>query len=1065
MDAEPVVRLVPPAGRYEELHLCTRWLGEAAAGQPRIVLVEGEAGVGKTTLLRAVQEAARARNAQVGTGTFQPEDLAHRAVTEALAAVVPPGSLPTGPAGIPDAGPDAAAGAADVPPERLMAELFTGTGAALVEACRTRPVVLTLDDLHWADRPSVDLLGLLFVAVAQAATSGPVPLMVLMTGRVADESSTASSRLSSLRRFPGSRRLTLQALSEASLGQILSSRFGSRLSPRLLRQVHESTGGRPLHAEMMLEGALARSEVTDQGGILVDGPGFRHQAAHRSLEDEVADQLENIDDEDREVLAVAACLGTAGAASTLALALEHPDGEPVSLAPAAQRLVSLGDTFEFRHPQVHRAVVRSDGRRRRSERHCAVAVRLVERLPPGGDNAALIDRQLRLGGDAVDPALVYRVAREVGDHSLATAAWADAARAYERAALAAERLGLDAATLAELHVRAGTAAAHDHDAKTAAEHFERAIDVARPAGDVDRWGRAVLGLGRALLTSGQDHVFRRAPIDELHALVSEVGSERSELAAQCQELLAEIAFTAGDYGDGFACTQRARDLAGGSDEVLALVDFAEGLQFMGALQVDRAEDLFRSSRNHATSAGNPWVATWGLTRLALLRLLRAEVVPATEAAAAAAGVSATLGNWAEHAIALACSAWAANLRGDFADAEAKALEAAEFVHRSDYAFGPLMVFPQLAWSRAIRGDWTGAEDALADWAAFGARGTRLAHGVIRAALTPDDERAAFIRPPDGPVTINSLFVLAGAAELARARGDRSALAALAGTLAATAAGGTRVTPLVSLFLDRFSAHAGADTPPAAVADRLAGAAARAADLGMKVEAARCTLDQAEVLREVEPDRAASLAAAALEDFHRMDALSLAIRAERLAQDLAGSDRPAASASPLTRTILFTDIVDSTRRNAELGDTTFLEVLRSHNDLIRGRLREFAGAEFKHTGDGIAAWFRNPDDATGCCLAVQADLETLARAEPEYGLRVRMGLAAGVPLENEGDLFGLAVVRAARVCDRAGAGQILAAEEVVGHLSADRYQAVLVGQVQLKGLPEPVGVYRVNSRPD
>jgi class 3 adenylate cyclase len=171
-------------------------------------------------------------------------------------------------------------------------------------------------------------------------------------------------------------------------------------------------------------------------------------------------------------------------------------------------------------------------------------------------------------------------------------------------------------------------------------------------------------------------------------------------------------------------------------------------------------------------------------------------------------------------------------------------------------------------------------------------------------------------------------------------------------------------------------------------------------------------------------------------------------------------RPAAAPSPLSRTILFTDIVESTRRNAEVGDATFLELLRSHDDLMRGRLREFAGTEFKHTGDGIAAWFRNAEDAAGYCLAVQHDLDVLERAEPELSVRVRMGLASGVPLENEGDLFGLAVVRAARVCDRADAGQVLLADEVARELDPAARPTVLVGHLDLKGLPEPVVVHRL-----
>ncbi|UDY36034.1 AAA family ATPase [Dermatobacter hominis] len=1059
MDATDPDGPARPSGRYEELHLCERWLGEAIGGRMRVLLVEGEADVGKTTLLRSTLDLAAARGAVVGRGTFQPADVAHRGVVEALRPVLPPDALP-------DRGLDAVDDVERRSPERTMAELFTGTARALVDAARERPVAIGLDDLQWADRPSIDLLGLLLAGLVQAGGDGPLPLFVVMAGRVAEDAVGTSTRLASLRRYPGSRHLLLQAPSEAALGQILSDRFGVRPSPRLLRAVHSATGGRPLHAEMHVRGAIARGDVQERRGVLVDGPGYQSRSAHRTLDDEVVDLLDVLAEEERELLVVAACLGTAGATATLqaAAAPIAPTGDlPVERLLKVEELIEVDEHwFRFRHAEVHRAVLRTRPRPLRAQLHCRTALALWDALPRNADTIALVDRQLRLGGDDVDPRIVFHVARAVGDGSLGTAAWSDASLAYERAIAAAERIGVDADTMTELQLRAGHAAAHDHDAPTASEHYGCAIDLARAAGDTERWARAALGLGRARLTSGSEHLLQRAPIDELHSLVEALGSDGSEIGARCQELLAEIAFSAGDYGDGFACIQRARDLAVDAPDVLALVDFAEGLQFMGALQLDRAEELFRRSHDHALQAGDTWVGLWGLTRTALVLLLRGDVEGGDTAARIAAAASSTLGNWAEHAIALACTAWAANLRGEFHDAEERALEAAEFVQRSDYTFGPLMVFPQLAWSRAVRGDWTGSREALDDWAATGARGVGLTSAVIRAALAPDDDRGPTLRTPEGMVTINSILPLAGCAEMARHRGDAEGLASLAGELTAVANAGTRCVPFVNLFVDRFSAYTNPDAPQAAVADRLAGAAERAARLGLAVEAARATMDRAEVIAPSDPERAGALAGAALDEFHRMDALALAVRAERWVAGLGDALRPSAAPSPLSRTILFTDIVESTRRNAEVGDATFLELLRSHNDLMRGRLREFSGTEFKHTGDGIAAWFRNADDAAGYSLAVQHDLDVLQRAEPEMGLQVRMGLAAGVPLENEGDLFGLAVVRAARICDRAHGGQVLAGDEVVRELDPDRWLTVLVGKLDLKGLPGPVAVHRVSA---
>jgi class 3 adenylate cyclase/pimeloyl-ACP methyl ester carboxylesterase len=162
------------------------------------------------------------------------------------------------------------------------------------------------------------------------------------------------------------------------------------------------------------------------------------------------------------------------------------------------------------------------------------------------------------------------------------------------------------------------------------------------------------------------------------------------------------------------------------------------------------------------------------------------------------------------------------------------------------------------------------------------------------------------------------------------------------------------------------------------------------------------------------------------------------------------------------TILFTDIEDSTPLTQRLGDERAQVLVREHNGIVRDALQVHAGTEIKHTGDGIMASFASPSRGIECAIAIQRAFGDRDGAE-RPGLRVRIGLNAGEPLVEEGDLYGTSVQLARRVCDSAEPGQIVVPEGVrhlvagKGFLFADR------GVVTLKGFEDPVRLYEVRWR--
>jgi class 3 adenylate cyclase len=169
----------------------------------------------------------------------------------------------------------------------------------------------------------------------------------------------------------------------------------------------------------------------------------------------------------------------------------------------------------------------------------------------------------------------------------------------------------------------------------------------------------------------------------------------------------------------------------------------------------------------------------------------------------------------------------------------------------------------------------------------------------------------------------------------------------------------------------------------------------------------------------------------------------------------------AAASSGLVTILFTDIEGSTTLTQRLGDARAQELLRTHNTIVRDALRACSGSEIKHTGDGIMASFAAASQALQCAISIQ---EAVA-AQSETPFRVRIGLNAGEPIAEEQDLFGTAVQLARRVCDHADPGQILVSNVVrelamgKGFLFSDH------GDVELRGLEDPVRLYEVRWEED
>jgi class 3 adenylate cyclase len=145
------------------------------------------------------------------------------------------------------------------------------------------------------------------------------------------------------------------------------------------------------------------------------------------------------------------------------------------------------------------------------------------------------------------------------------------------------------------------------------------------------------------------------------------------------------------------------------------------------------------------------------------------------------------------------------------------------------------------------------------------------------------------------------------------------------------------------------------------------------------------------------------------------------------------------------TVLFTDIVDSTRRSAALGDTNWREVLDSHDRIARGLIDEHGGRVVKSTGDGLLAVFDMPSQGVTCGVALCSSLRAI-------DVPIRAGVHAGeIELHDDGDISGIVVNLAARVEQRAADDELWASSTVRDMMLGGVVSFSDRGEYELKGI--------------
>lgn len=164
--------------------------------------------------------------------------------------------------------------------------------------------------------------------------------------------------------------------------------------------------------------------------------------------------------------------------------------------------------------------------------------------------------------------------------------------------------------------------------------------------------------------------------------------------------------------------------------------------------------------------------------------------------------------------------------------------------------------------------------------------------------------------------------------------------------------------------------------------------------------------------------------------------------------------------PGFRSIMFTDMANSTGITHELGDEAAMEVLQRHMGIVRNALQAHNGREVDRAGDGFLASFSSVSQSVACAISIQKELTDYNSSTPKAPIQVRIGLGAGEPVTSGESLFGSVINLTARICAFAKPEQILAAQVIPQLCFGKKFPFADRGEVTLKGFQEPVRLFEV-----
>lgn len=513
MDEQSSTGATGMVGRDREQAQATAALDAALTGAGGLLLITGEAGIGKTRLIEELTSTVANRTMwgacwnDPGTPAFWPWTTVLRDCSAAFG--IEPGDDLAPIMGMP--------GPTGGPAQQLRLRLFDSVASFLREVARLEPLLIVLEDLHFADKASLDLLGFL----ATTLRGHPVALVGSFRYPDLDPGAPLAESLAELGR--AARTVALYGLDSDGVGELVRSTTGTTPSGQVAARIRDRTGGNPLFATEVAK-LLATSGHLDAEHIPIP-PSVQQVIAHR---------LGYISGEALDVLALASVMGQVFAEPVL----EHVSGEqPGRLADLLDEAIDAGlvqphatlGQFGFTHALVRDVLYAGIPSALRRARHRLVA-EAIESLHHHAldDHVDELADHLVLALPDADAAAALEYSRRAGNRALGMLAYEQAARHYARAVELAESAAVDEAGRVDLLLSLGDAQLRSGDWQAATASYAAVAASARRRHRPDELARAALGLG-AGLSGFEVRLFDQSQLDLLREALDALGDAESEL--------------------------------------------------------------------------------------------------------------------------------------------------------------------------------------------------------------------------------------------------------------------------------------------------------------------------------------------------------------------------------------------------------------------------------------------------------------------------------------------------------------------------------------------------------
>ena len=1125
-DANPLDRLASGVfvGREREMDELRAGLEDAFSGHGRLLMLVGEPGIGKTRTSEELATYARLRNAQVlwgrcyegeGAPAYWPwvqgiRAYAHERDPGALVSELGSGAgvIAQIVSEVRDRLPNLPAPPPVTDPDQARFRLFDSITMFFKNAAQRQPLVLVLDDLHSADKPS--LLLLQFVARELRGAR----LLIVGTYRDVDlgRQHPLSQTLGDLTREQLSQRILLRGLTQNDVARFIEITAGITPPPGLISAVYKETEGNPFFVNevvrlLVADGRLEHPEQVKSWSVSIP-QGVREVVGRR---------LDHLSPECNRVLTTGAVIGREfgmDALERLSHLSEDRLLEVLDEAVAARVINEVprsAGRYSFSHALIRETLYSELTTNRRVRLHRQVG-EVLETLYVPSPEAHLAELAYHFfeaaqGGD-VDKAIDYAV--RAGDRATALMAHEEAARQYEVGLQALElRQPADPERRCELLLARGEALWRAGEYEQAKQLALEAAEIARRQDAPQQLARAALGYGGRLLAFAaviRDDTLVRLLEEALGKLANDATALRARLLSRlaeevtfseplerrealCREAVA-IARRVGDPAVLAAALRgthwslwvpaNVQERVAISNEMVALGEQSgdRTLQLEGRLfhlwnqlelgEIAAAQREFDVGVRLAEQLRQPYLA-WNIAYCRVLLALAQGRLPEVEALALQA---LQMGQEAENKNAtLVFGIQTAVLFRELGRVQEIEPLLASFAEmfpsigvnlRSAQA---VVLVDQRRFDEARTIFDELAEDDFAALPPNIAWIFSIAFLAEVCAALRHAERAAvlyeLLRPYAARnVMIGNVLVFGAAArylgllamtlqrweDAARWFEDAIVMNTRTGMRHALAHSQTDYATMLLARPDVGAEGSNPERQRAKALELLNRAISTANELGMKP-----LIEQALALKL----RAQGASSAAL--LSSIDALTVAVQHNR--PDV----RPHAGPDG-TVTLMFSDMEGFTAMTERLGDLRAHQVIASHNKIVREQVAAHGGFELELQGDGFLLAFPTPRQGLACAVAIQKRMATYGVQHPDEPIRVRIGLHSGEAIQAGDKFFGKTVILAARIAAQARGGEILVSDRV--KLAGEKAEGPRFGEartVALKGLSGSYALYPVEWR--